>query len=58
MGTNGLGDSWPNVVIVGDKETGKRDEGKREGEREKVRRRGRGVDRKDAKVASPKLLQM
>lgn len=24
MGANGLGDSWPNVVIVGDKETGRK----------------------------------
>lgn len=37
MGTNRLGDSWPNVVIVGDKETG--EVGGRWGQKEESRER-------------------
>lgn len=35
MGTNRLGDSWPNVVVVGGKETGKREKEREEWEKVK-----------------------
>lgn len=50
MGTNGLGHSWPNIVVVAGKATGRRDEERGE-EREKVRERERrrGLDWKGRK---------
>lgn len=43
VGTNGLGHSWPNIVVVAGKATGRRDEERGE-EREKVRERERGEE--------------